>query len=299
MSVDNELFDPEFLGRLRALFFKLRRRRQMKKKGIQQTPTAGFTREFKDHRHYTPGDDFRGIDWRLYARLEKMFIRIFEEVQEYHVYILVDTSESMIKPYPEKRVLGLRLAVALAYLGLISQHRVSVFTFSDDMRRETPPLKGQGHIHSILKQLAGTKFEGVTNLQHSLRSFRPGRDRKGVLFLISDLFGRSPELSQEALLDAAAWPVESHVIHVLHPDEMRPNLEGELQLQDVETGEVRRMWLTKREMERYAKEFDAYVEGLQRECLRRQMDYVYWKTDHSFEEMFVELLSRGSSLAGA
>ena len=96
MSPDADLFDADFLGRLRTLFFKLRKRRQLAKKGLQSSPAAGITREFKDYRHYTPGDDFRTIDWRLYARLERMFIRIFEEVQEYHVHILVDRSGSMV-----------------------------------------------------------------------------------------------------------------------------------------------------------------------------------------------------------
>ena len=101
MADDGELFDAKFLGRLRTLFFKLRKRRQLQKRGAQQTPAAGFTREFKDHRHYTPGDDYRAIDWRLYARLDRPFIRIFEEVQEYHVHILLDRSRSMIEPHPE------------------------------------------------------------------------------------------------------------------------------------------------------------------------------------------------------
>ncbi len=203
-NVEGELFDPAFLGRLRALFFRLRRRRQLRRKGQQATPTAGFTREFKDHRHYVPGDDFRSIDWRLYARLERMFVRIFEEVQEFHVHILVDRSRSMVDPFPEKRLLGLRLAVALAYLGLISQHRVSLFSFGDDVQRELPPLKGQGHIHEILQHLSRLPFDGVTSLTRSLAGFRPNRDRRGLVFLISDFFGRAPEEAEEAIRKSAS-----------------------------------------------------------------------------------------------
>src|SRR5262245_5290873 len=113
---DTEIFDPQFLDRLRLLYFKLRKRRQLQKPGAQATPASGFTREFKDHRQYSPGDDFRLIDWRMFARLEKMFIRIFEEVQELHVHILIDRSRSMVEPYAEKRVAALQLAVGLAYL---------------------------------------------------------------------------------------------------------------------------------------------------------------------------------------
>jgi uncharacterized protein (DUF58 family) len=294
-----ELFDAEFLGRLRALFFKLRKRRLLRKKGVQQAPSAGFTREFKDHRHYVPGDDYRSVDWRLYARLERMFIRIYEEVQEFHVHILLDRSRSMAEPWPEKRLTGLRLAVALAYLSLVGEHRVSIMSITDDVRREMPPLKGQGHIHDILERMAALEFEGVTDLEGSLRTFRPGRDRRGIVFLISDLFGRSAGEAEGALRHALKWQAETHVIQVVDPHEAEPDLDGELQLTDVETGEVRRMWLTKREIARYRESFDGFVEGIRKSCMRRQVDHVTWTTDRPFEDMFLHLLMRGSQLAGA
>ncbi len=294
-----ELFDARFLGRLRSLFFKLRRRRQLRKKGLQASPSAGFTREFKDHRAYTPGDDFRTVDWRLYARLERMFIRIFEEVQEFHVHILVDRSRSMVEPHPAKRFTALRLAVALAYLALVSEHRASLLSVTDRPRREMPPLKGQGHIHELLEHVAGLEFEGATDLVGALKQFRPGRDRRGIVFIISDLFGASPEDSQNALTQAIHWPAETHVIHVLDPAEMAPDLDGEIRLVDVETGEARRMWLSRRERALYAERFRSYREELEKSCLRRQIDYVSWTTDQHFEDMFLHLLSRGSALAEA
>ncbi|MFW6161791.1 MAG: DUF58 domain-containing protein [Planctomycetota bacterium] len=299
MGDESELFDPQFLSRLRALFFKLRKRRQLSKKGAQATPAAGHTREFKDHRLYTPGDDYRSIDWRLFARHEQMFIRIFEEVQEYHIHILIDRSGSMADPFGAKRVLGLRLAVALTYLGLIGQHRVSLLTLADGARREMPPLKGQGHIHTVLRHLAGLDFGGVTDLVGSLRQVRPGRDRRGLVFLISDLFGRSPQQATEALHLAVTWPAETHVVQILDPGELHPDLEGELQLIDVETAESRRIWFTQRDVERYTQAVRSFVDDVHRACLRRQIDHVTWTTDGAFEDMFVDLLSRGSSLAGA
>ncbi len=297
-SETDELFDARFLGRLRSLFFKLRKRRQLQKRGGQSTPAAGFTREFKDHRHYTPGDDFRSIDWRLFARLEKPFIRIFEEIQEFHVHIVIDRSGSMLEPHPEKRIAALRVGVALAYLALLSQHRVSVLSLADELRRETQPLKGQGHVHLLLKQMAALQFGGTTDLIGGLQQFRPSRDRRGIVFVISDLFGRSPDQSTEALLQATRWPAETHVIHVLHPEEMRPDLQGEIRLVDVETNEIRRVWMTKRELTRYAKAFEQFIDDLGRFCMRRQIDYFPWTTDQPFEDAFLGLLSRGNALAG-
>jgi uncharacterized protein (DUF58 family) len=298
MPVDTELFDAQFLDRLRSLFFKLRKRRQMQKKGVQQTQAAGFTREFKDHRQYTPGDDFRAIDWRLLARLDRKFIRIFEEVQEFHVHLLVDRSMSMREPYPEKRVMALRVAVALAYLALLSQHRVSVWSLGDSLQRETRPLKGQGHVHLLLQQMSELQFGGTTDLVGCFRQFRPSRDRKGLVFVASDLFGRQPEVSAEAIAQATRWPAESHVIHVLHPREASPDVEGEIRLVDVETQEVRRIWMTKRELARYRDAFETYQEDVRRTCMQRTIDYFPWMTDQPFEDAFLDLLSRGNALAG-
>lgn len=299
MAADPELFDPQFLGQLRSLFFRLRKRRQLKQRGIQPTPSSGFTREFKDHRQYTPGDDYRVIDWRMFARLEKLFIRLFEEVQEYHVHVIVDNSRSMVDPYPEKRFTALRLAAGLSYLALVNQHRVSMMTLGDMVVRQMPPLKGEGHIHEILKVLSGVDFEGVTNLDGAIKRFRPARDRKGIVFLVSDLFGHDPAAAEEALRQIRTWPAETHVIHVLSQEEVEPNLEGEIRLVDVETNEVRRMWLTKRDLDKYRETFDQFIEHTRTVCMRNQIDYLMWTTDQPFDQMFINLLSRGSALAGS
>jgi uncharacterized protein (DUF58 family) len=298
MITEEQLFDAGFLDRLRMLFFKLRKRRRLQHKGVQSSPASGFTREFKDHRHYSPGDDYRAIDWRLFARLDKTFIRVFEEVQEFHVHILLDRSQSMIEPCRPKGVLAMRLAVALTYLGLVNGHRVSLMTLADGLRREFPPLKGQGHIHDVLTRLANLEFGGTTDLAHSLKQFRPGRDRRGIVFLISDLLGKDPLKVDATLKQAVSWPAETHVIQILDPREIRPDLEGEIRLIDVETQELRRVWLTKRELQRYQQQFESWLEHLQRVCMRHRLDYLQWTTDTPFDDMFLKLLSRGSSLAG-
>ena len=165
-------------------------------------------------------------------------------------------------------------------------------------RRETPPLKGQGHVHLLLNQMTDLQFAGQTDLIGSLQQFRPSRDRKGLVFVVSDLFGRRPEMSAEALTQTSRWPAESHVIHVLHPKEIRPDIEGEIRLVDVETQEVRRIWMTKRELARYTAAFQQYQENLTHTCMQRAIDYFPWMTDQPFEESFLNLLSRGNALAG-
>ncbi|MCP5550981.1 MAG: DUF58 domain-containing protein [Akkermansiaceae bacterium] len=293
----DELFDAEFLDRLRALFLRLRKRRKLRRKGIQSTPATGFTREFKDFRHYTPDDDYRAIDWRLYARLDRLFIRLYEEIQEFHLHILIDTSASMEKPFTDKRATALKLGVALSYLGLVGHHRVSVYSMSDRIVEGMPPQKGQGNIQRIIDYASRLEFGGATNLERCFREFRPSRRRYGILFVISDLYGRGVDEAIDSIRHASTWPGETHFIHVFHPWEEHPDIDGEIELVDVETTEHRRLWFTRRDRKRYEERFGQFLRDLEHACNSRQIDYQRWRTDQPFEELFLDLLSRGSALA--
>jgi uncharacterized protein (DUF58 family) len=293
-----ELFDAAFLDRLRLLAVRLRKRRQLMRRGTQSTPSTGFTREFKDYRHYTAKEDYRAIDWRLYARLDKLFVRLYEETQELNLHIVLDVSGSMERPFADKRRQALRFAVALAYLGLSNQQRVSVYSMSDETHQELPPLRGQGNIDKIIQTVSRLEFEGHTDLKRCFETFRPTRQRQGVIFVISDFFGRDVNAAREAVAQASVWPGESHFIQILHPDEREPKLEGEIELAEVETGERRRFWFTKKDAKKYAEAFDAFVEELARECAGRRIDFMQCATDEPFEERFLTLLMRGSALAG-
>lgn len=293
-----ELFDIKFLERMRALTLTLRKRRTLMRRGMQSTPATGFTREFKDYRHYTASDDFRAIDWLLYARLEKLFVRLYEEVQELHVHIVVDTSASMAYPYPEKLRQALRFAVALSYLGLAAHHRVSLYSMSETVRQELPPLHGQGNIEKIIQAVTRWECSGFTDLDKCFADFRPSRQRYGIIFVLSDFFGREPSAAAEAVRRAASWPGEAHFVQVNHPLEERPELNGELELADVETGEKRRFWLSKREIKMYMELFQSFVENLSRACASHQINFFRCMSDEPFEERFLDLLTRAHALSG-
>ena len=181
---DEQVFDADFLQRLRTLFFKLRRRRMLKQKGIQQTQAVGFTREFKDYRHYTRSDDFRAIDWRLFARVEtplREALRGDPGVPRPHPRWT--RSRSMVEPFPRKRVATLRLAVALAYLGLMNQHRVSML-----LRPSSNTLKHRGAARSrgratstaILQHVTRSATSTASRTSSALRKFRPSRVTAGA-----------------------------------------------------------------------------------------------------------------------
>ena len=294
-----EIFDAQFLERLRTLVLRLRKRRALMRRGMQSTPATGHSREFKDYRRYTANDDFRAIDWRLYARLEKLFVRLYEDVQELHVHIVVDTSGSMARPFAEKRRQALRFAVALAYLGLSGQHRVSLYSMNETTRQDLAPLRGQGNIEKVISAVTRWNFEGFTDLEKSFTDFRPSRQRFGAIFVISDFFGRDVGTAVEAVNRAAGWSGEVHFVQVVHPWEISPDLDGEVALADVETGEKRRFWISKREVKQYTQLFETLTENLAHACAGRRINFFRCTSDEPFEDRFLELLTQGSAMAGA
>ncbi len=292
---DEEIIDAAFLQRLRGLFVRIRRRRRMRRAGPQQTASAGHTREFKDHRHYVSGDDHRAVDWKLYARLDRLFIRVFEEIQEFHVHLLIDRSRSMAEPCPAKRRDALRLAVGLGYLGLANGHRVSLHAIGDGVRRELPPLKGQGHIHGLVDHLLAMRFDGGGDLAADLARARPA-DRRGVAFIISDLYGSDPTTVDTWLRPVRGWPCETHIVRVHDPSEAEPGAAGEVQLEDVETGERRRMHLGADDQARYRSAYAAFADTVERTLNQWQVGNLAWSTAKPFDEQFLDLLARGGAL---
>lgn len=295
---DDDFLDAAFLERLRALFVQLRRRRRQRKQGAQQAPAAGHTREFKDHRHYSRGDDWRAIDWRLYARLDKLFIRVFEEIQELHVHVLLDRSASMAEPHAAKRRASLRLTVGLGFLALANNHRVSFHTLGDDCHRELPPLKGQGHVQALVDRCRAISFAGSGDLDAALARFRAGADRRGVAFVLTDGLGSDPSRTAQALRRLAAWPGETQVVRIADPAEAEPAPAGELLLEAVEGGQQRRIWLTATQQQQYRERYQTWAEELERSCAASSMVCSTWSTALPFETQFVELLSRGDALSG-
>jgi len=293
------IFDPQFLSRLRSLFLQLRSRRQLQRQGAQQSLALGHSRQFKDHRPYLPGDDYRQIDWQLYARLDRLYIRQFEAIQEFHLHVILDTSRSMARPHPAKRLAGLRLAAAVAYLGLIQQHQVSLLTLTDRVQRRLPPLKGQGHVHQLLRHLEGLEFGGVSDLPGALGNFRPTRQRRSLVVVVSDLFGASEASAATALGHVAHWPAESHLVQVLHPRERWPEPAGEIELVESETGHRRRLEFDRRDAARYRRRVEAYLETLRHRAAARAIGHHTWDTGRPFETQLLDMLARSRALGGS
>ena len=233
-AVDPTVFDEAFLRQLERLMLVTRKAVHGGMKGVRRSVKRGQSVEFTDYRDYAMGDDLRSLDWNLYARLEKLFIKLFIEEEDVNVHILLDASASMDGGVPDKLLFGKRAAAALAYVGLASYDRVSMAVLQGKAARRFSPVRGTGQVFRVLADLSGVKpHNGPTDLAAACRHYAAQITQRGPLIVLSDLFDENAE---RAISELAGTRCDVAVLHTLSADELDPPLEGDLRLVDRETG---------------------------------------------------------------
>ncbi len=266
------LFDPELLRRIEALSISVRKSLAGKNAGQRRSPRKGSSVEFADFRNYTRGDDFRQIDWNAYARLERLYLKLFMEEQDTTIHAFVDTSASMNWGSPSKSRLARQLAGALAYLGLASFDSVGLGCLGSGLSRYYPPVRGKGQIWHLFDFLEESPDGGETDLNRALREFGRYRKGPGISFLISDLM--APTGYREGLNFLRYLGQEVIVIQVLSPDEVSPALAGDLRLVDVETSQGQDVSITPGLLRAYRDRLSAYIAEAEDFCRRREMVFL-------------------------
>ncbi len=294
-SSEGDLFDEEFQRRLDVLAIVARRIFAGRTRAERRSKKTGSGIEFADHRQYTPGDDFRYLDWNVYQRHGKLLLRLFEEEEDLSVYILVDTSRSMGFGAPRKLDYAKKMAAALAYVSLANLDRVSVLTFSDAMEERLAPTRGKNRIFKVFEFLRPLAAEGRTGLGDAMRTFVAQHKRKGPVILISDLY--DPAGFEQGINQLRYGKFEPHVIQLFDPVEVRPPLHGDVRLIDNETGEVREVTVTPKILERYEKAHEAYRRQIQEFCTQKQVSFYPVETSVPFDEAVLDLLRRGGMVA--
>src|SRR5262245_18973175 len=175
------LLDPQFLARLEQLELVARKIFLGLMKGERRSKRKGQSVEFADYKNYVKGDDLRFLDWNLYARLDKLFIRLFMEEEDLHFYILLDNSLSMDFGQPTKLHYARQLAAALAFVGLVNMDRVVIQAFSDDMGQSLPAVRGRKSLWRVLDFLQKIEPASMGDLKESLRTFTIQSSGKGVV----------------------------------------------------------------------------------------------------------------------
>jgi uncharacterized protein (DUF58 family) len=290
-EIDPTVFDEAFLRQLERLLLLMRSPVRGGLKGGRRSVKRGQSVEFADYRDYTMGDDLRQLDWNVYARLERLFVKLFVEEEDVTVSLLVDASASMAAGAPGKLLFAKRAAAALGYIGLASEDRVAVTALSGRTARRRTALRGSGRVFRLLADLSAIEpAEGPTDLLVAARHAGAQLHGRGIVILLSDLLDPAAD---KVIRELAATGSELIVLHVLSPEELDPALEGDLRLIDSETGEGLDVTVDLATVDAYKSRLAAWKADLADLAAKRRASYVDLTSDQNLADlMFAELRRR-------
>ncbi len=289
-----DLFDEQFLKKLEYLHIVAKKIFTGATRAERRTRKIGSGIEFADHRDYTAGDDFRYLDWNIYGRMDKLLLRLFEEEEDLHIYLLLDISDSMQLGDPPKLRYAMQVCAALCYIGLANLDRVSIVSFADGLRDRLPPARGKGRIFKVFDFLRALQPGGQTSLGPSLRSFVHQNKRRGLAVLLTDFY--DPAGFEDAVNVLRYNRFEPLAIQIYDRREANPQIKGDLQLIDCETGEVREITVSARLLQAYAREHQRYCEELVEFCTAKHVPLFVGDTSVPFDELILRILRRGGFL---
>lgn len=281
------LLDAEFLVRLQRLEIVSRKIFLGKTKGERLSKRKGQSVEFADFRNYSVGDDLRFLDWNLFARLDRLFLRLFLEEEDLHVYLLIDSSLSMGFGSPTKLHYAKQVAAALGFIGLCNMDRVVVEGFTDKPVG-TPALRGRRLFWQLTNFLDTLEPNGAGDFSQSLKLFSMKASGKGVVIILSDFMDKGGyETGMRYLL---ARNMDIYAIHILSPEEVDPPLTGDLKLTDAEDGDLAEVTISAPLLKKYKETLNAFRANLQDFCTRRGINYLYTTTQVPFDRLVMGYL---------
>jgi uncharacterized protein (DUF58 family) len=282
------LLDPEFLARLERLELVSRKIFQGRLKGERRSKRKGQSVEFADYRNYVVGDDLRFLDWNLFARLDRLFLRLFLEEEDLHCYVLIDNSLSMDFGSPTKLHYARQVAAALGFIGLVNLDRVVVEVFHDRLTQTMPALRGRRSLGRLLDFLGKIGPAGPGDLRQALRAFSLKCSGKGIVVLLSDLMDKGGY--QDALRYLIARQLDVYVIQILAQEEIDPEVVGDLKLVDVEDGDVAEVTVSAPLLKRYKQNLAAYRAALYEFCTRRGVACLFTSNQVPFDRLVLTYL---------
>jgi uncharacterized protein (DUF58 family) len=257
-------------------------------KGERRSKRKGQSVEFADYRNYVIGDDLRHLDWNLFARLDRLFIRLFMEEEDLHVYLLIDNSLSMNFGSPTKLHFAKQVAAALGFVGLVNMDRVVVEAFNDRLTQSLRPLRGRRSLWQLLSFLEKLEPAGPSDLRRALRSFSLKCSGKGIVVLLSDLMEKGGY--EEALRYLVARQLDIYVIQILSQEEIEPEVVGDLRLVDAEDDDVAEITVSAPLLRRYKQNLVAYQAALRDFCARRGVSYLFTSNQVPFDRLVLHYL---------
>jgi hypothetical protein len=309
-----DLLKPDFLARLTQLDVSSRKIFTGKLKGERRSKRRGESVEFADHRPYVVGDDLRHIDWNIFGRLDKLFLKLFLEEEDLSLHIVVDCSDSMDCGDPNKFLFAQRLAAALAFIGLVNLNRVAVSALGDKAPREgaapevdkegkpLPPtglvssirdLRGKRRLNDLAAYICSIEPRGQTRFTDAAKRIALTRRGRGVMVVISDFLIKEGYEDGLRLLKGHGYDL--YALQVLSPQEMEPDrggIGGDLRLKDVEDGDAAEVTISAPLLKKYKQTLNAFCNRLHEFCVQRDIIHMTVKSDMAMDVLVLDYLRR-------
>jgi len=285
-------FTAHFLARLEELRIRTRRQYAGMGKGAHLSPKRGSSLEFNDYRHYAPGDDFCHIDWGLYGRTDKYYVKLFKEEEDLLTYIFLDASASMTYPAGDRKFeYAVATALALAYVALGSGDRVMIRVLGGSGGLAPAFVHGRHRIVELARKLRevspGGQYDFAQVLAREMLSIR----RAGKVFVISDFLMMLNSVTKGLGLFLAA-SMDLTAVHILGGRELKGHgLDGDVEVIDSESGERVRVALGVREREQYQETMMRLTREIRSFCLKRGLHYSLYVTDREFQAFFLRAVA--------
>lgn len=290
----SELFNESFLKKVEYLHMVSRKTFVGLNRAERRTRKIGSGIEFADHRKYSMGDDFRYIDWNVYGRVDKLLLRLFEEEEDLHIYILLDASKSMLIGDPLKLHYAMQMAAALTYVGLANLDRVGIIPFSDELHDHLPVARGKHRIFKVFDFLRKIDAGGATRLDTACDKFVHRYKHKGLVIVISDFY--DPKGFEDGINSLRYNGFEPFVLQIYDQKEVSPNFHGDLTLVDCETGIAKEVTVSKALIEAYKREHEKYCGELSDYCSSKAIPYFRTHTQIAFDELILKIFRLGGFL---
>jgi uncharacterized protein (DUF58 family) len=288
----SSLLTGEMMSKLERMELVSRKIFRGRMKGERRSKRKGQSVEFADFRNYVSGDDLRFIDWNLFARMDRLYLKIFLEEEDLHFFTILDDSVSMDFGEPTKFFVAKQIAASLAYIGLCRGDRVSVSSFGTS--GSPVVLRGKSSAYRLLSHLESLPCsEQPPSMDEAIKRFCLKNTGKGIVVVISDLMSKTGY--ESALRMLVAREMDVFLIHLLSPEELSPSVQGDLKLVDCEDGDRREVSVSASLLSRYQQTLSAFIENAKSFCNKRAIAYVPARSDESPDNLVNEYL-RGRGL---
>jgi uncharacterized protein (DUF58 family) len=289
-TATSPLLTPQLLAQLEKLELVTRRIFRGRMKGERRSKRKGQSVEFADFRNYVPGDDLRFIDWNTYARLDRLFLKMFLEEEDLHFYALIDASQSMEFGDPTKLHYARQLAAALGFIGLVRADRVRIESIGQPLRTVGPIFRGRKSLWRMVSHLEQIEPGQNVSLAEGVKNFCLRNPGKGILVLLTDLMDKQGY--DAALRYLVSREMDVYVIQILSQEEVDPDVKGDLRLIDCEDSDVAEVTISAPLLARYKQTLNGFVDGARQFCNRRGMNYLLARNDLPVDQLVSSYLRK-------